>query len=45
MALTPDFPYAYLCANETLVAKSLIGLPVDLYIDEYIHAQEARLAS
>jgi hypothetical protein len=44
MALTPDFPYAYECANDTLVAKSLIGLPVDLYIDEFIHAQWMKLA-
>jgi hypothetical protein len=44
MALTPDFPYAYECTNDTLVAKSSIGLPVDLFIDEYIHAQEMKLA-
>jgi hypothetical protein len=36
-SLTPGLPTQFSCLNNTIVAKSLLGAPVDLYIDEVLH--------
>jgi hypothetical protein len=30
-------PYTYFCTNATFSAKSVLGTPVDLYVDEVLH--------
>jgi hypothetical protein len=44
LTLSQTFPRKYWCLNDTLVATSLLGTPVDLYIDEYIHAEARKEA-
>jgi hypothetical protein len=36
-SLQPSLPYRFTCLNNTISAKSLLGVPVDLYIDEVLH--------
>jgi hypothetical protein len=44
LTLSQTFPRKYWCLNDTLVATSLVGEPVDLFIDEYIHAEARKEA-
>jgi hypothetical protein len=36
-SLTPGLPTQFSCFNNTITAKSLLGAPVDLYLDEVLH--------